>query len=87
MTWMLDLIQQDPAMWDLFTQKEEYISIIRDYHNRFPYYASSNRGIFEPLVSRYLCERGYHVEYPGGHRLRYASRTILTLYTLHPVLK
>jgi peptidoglycan/xylan/chitin deacetylase (PgdA/CDA1 family) len=56
----------DPKIWDNFTRKEEYGSPIRDQYNRFPYYASSCRHIFEPCVSKYLIEKGYHVEYPEG---------------------
>jgi hypothetical protein len=59
-----ELLQNDPELWDLFTRKEEYYSQIRDQYDRFPYYASSNRSIFEPRVSKYLIENGYQSEYP-----------------------
>jgi len=63
---MYEILQKDPEIWDLFTRKEEYCSQIRDKYDRFPYYASSNRNIFEPRVSKYLIEHGYHAEYPEG---------------------
>jgi len=53
-------------MWDLFTGMEEYHSSLRDKYNRFPYYASKNRTIFEPKASKFLISNGYHVEYPDG---------------------
>jgi peptidoglycan/xylan/chitin deacetylase (PgdA/CDA1 family) len=59
-----EILQQDPEIWDHFTRKEEYDSPIRDQYDRFPYYASKNRDIFEPKASQYLNEHGYSVEYP-----------------------
>jgi len=59
-----EIIQQDPELWDLFTRREEYDSPIRDQYDRFPYYASKNRDIFNPSVSKYLVEHGYQIEYP-----------------------
>jgi hypothetical protein len=61
---MIDLLQKDQELWNLFTRKEEYQSDIRDHYDRFPYYASSCRNVFEPRVSKYLVEHEYHVEYP-----------------------
>jgi peptidoglycan/xylan/chitin deacetylase (PgdA/CDA1 family) len=61
-----DMIRQDPEIWDLFTRKEEYTNPLRDCYDRFPYYASKNRDIFEPIVSQYLVEHGYSIEYPDG---------------------
>lgn len=60
---MHDILRQDPEIWDLFTRKEEYENPLRDSYDRFPYYASRNRDIFEPHASRYLIERGFTVEY------------------------
>ena len=59
-----EILQKDPEMWDLFTRKEEYNSSFFDQFERFPYYVSSNRNIFEPRASKYLIEHGYHAEYP-----------------------
>jgi hypothetical protein len=61
---MNEILQKDPEIWDLFTRREEYHSQIHDRYGRFPLYASSSRNIFEPRVSKYLIEHGYHVEYP-----------------------
>ncbi|RXE55545.1 hypothetical protein ABH15_10955 [Methanoculleus taiwanensis] len=63
---MLELLREDPAIWDLFTRKEEYAPGLRDEFDRFPYYLSSHRNIFKPCVSEYLHDRGYRVEYPDG---------------------
>jgi peptidoglycan/xylan/chitin deacetylase (PgdA/CDA1 family) len=63
---MHELLKKDPEIWDLFTRKEEYGRSFRDKYNRFPYYASRYRTIFEPKASEYLVNNGYHIEYPGG---------------------
>lgn len=63
---MHELLQTDPELWDLFCRKEEYRSSLRDKDNRFPYYASSCRHIFEPRASEYLVKNGYTPDYPEG---------------------
>jgi len=63
---MHEILQKDPEIWDLFTGKEEYNSSLRDKYNRFPYYASQNRTVFEPKASKFLMNNGYHTEYPDG---------------------
>ena len=63
---MIDLLQKNTEIWDLFTRKEEYNSPLRDQSDRFPYYASTNRNVFEPLVSRYLIDQGYQIQYPDN---------------------
>jgi len=63
---IIKTIQKDQELWDLFTRKVEYNAQIRDQYDRFPYWASGYQNIFEPLVSRYLIEQGYNVEYPDG---------------------
>ena len=63
---MHEILQKDPEIWDLFTRKEEYQSSVRDKYNRFPYYASQYRTIFEPKASEFLMNNGYHSEYPDG---------------------
>jgi len=60
---MHQLLQKDPEIWDLFTRREEYCPSTLDQYERFPYYASLNRNIFEPRASKYLIENGYHFEY------------------------
>jgi peptidoglycan/xylan/chitin deacetylase (PgdA/CDA1 family) len=61
-----EIVQKDPEIWDLFARKEEYCSSIRDKYNRFPYYASQYRTIFEPKASEFLTNNGYHIKYPDG---------------------
>ena len=63
---MHELLQKDPELWDLFCRKEEYEPSLRDKYNRFPYYASTCRSIFEPRASAYLMNHGYPVTYPEG---------------------
>ncbi len=60
----LYLIKQNKELWDLFTGKEEYDPILLDQYERFPYYISNNRNIFEPVVSKSLIDRGLKIEYP-----------------------
>jgi peptidoglycan/xylan/chitin deacetylase (PgdA/CDA1 family) len=61
---LYEILQKNSKIWDFFSRKEEYNSSIYDKYGRFPYYASSDRNIFEPRVSKYLIEHGYHAEYP-----------------------
>ncbi len=61
---MHDILRQDPEIWDIFTRKEEYTNPLRDQYDRFPYYASKNRDIFDPKASQYLFEHGYTLPYP-----------------------
>jgi peptidoglycan/xylan/chitin deacetylase (PgdA/CDA1 family) len=63
---MNDILRQDPGIWDLFTRKEEYNNLLRDQFDRFPYYASKNRDIFEPKASQYLVDQGYRIDYPDN---------------------
>jgi len=63
---IIKTIQDNQELWDLFTRQEEYHAQVRDRNDRFPYYASMNRTIFEPTVSKYLVEQGYHTEYPDN---------------------
>jgi len=63
---MHDLLRRDPQIWDLFTRKEEYDNPLRDRYDRFPYYVSKNRDIFEPRASQSLAGHGYSVQYPDN---------------------
>lgn len=63
---MHNVLRQNSEVWDLFTRGEEYTNMFRDGRDRFPYYASKNRCIFEPLTSRYLLDNGYSFEYPDN---------------------
>ena len=63
---IIKLLQNKPDLSDLFTRKEEYQYQLRDQYDRFPYYLSKNRDIFNPVVSKYLFENGYHIEYPDN---------------------
>lgn len=65
---MLDLLRGDQSLLNRFAREEEYREGLRDSYNRFPYYASEERNIREPAVSRYLNDRGMQVTYPDGHR-------------------
>jgi peptidoglycan/xylan/chitin deacetylase (PgdA/CDA1 family) len=57
-------LKTNQKMWDIFTRKEEYYSQIHDRYDRFSYYSSEYRNIFEPCVSEYLIEHGFRAEYP-----------------------
>ncbi len=61
---MIELLKQNKELWDLFTRKEEYNPLLLDQYNRFPYYLSKHRNIFEPRVSKFLVENGFEIEYP-----------------------
>ncbi|HWQ44848.1 MAG TPA: polysaccharide deacetylase family protein [Methanosarcina barkeri] len=65
---MIEKLKQNEELWDLFTKKEEYNRVFSDQYNRFPYYLSSQRNVFDPGVSRFLVENGLHPEYPEGKK-------------------
>ena len=64
----LEQIKSRPELWDHFTRKEEYNPEFRDQYDRFPYYLSKTRDIFEPNVSEFLIDSGYKPEYPDGKK-------------------
>ena len=63
---MLDLLEQDEEIWDLYTRREEYGRCERDRHDRFPYYRSRHREICAPRASQVLIDNGFRCEYPGS---------------------
>lgn len=64
----LEKMKSRPELWDHFTRKEEYNPEFRDQYDRFPYYLSKTRDIFQPDVSRFLIDSGYKPEYPDGKK-------------------
>ena len=79
---MIDILQKAPEIWDLFTLKEEYNSALQDQFGRFPYYASQNRNIFEPVVSNYLVNQGFRLSYPDNKPFAVClTHDIDTVYT------
>ncbi len=65
---MIEKLKRNTELWELFTKKEEYNPMLSDQYDRFPYYLSSQRNIFDPRVSRFLVENGLCPEYPGGKK-------------------
>lgn len=65
---MIELLRQNEELWDLFTRREEYKPLILDQYQRFPYYLSKYRDVFEPKVSDLLMQNRLDVEYPNDKR-------------------
>jgi peptidoglycan/xylan/chitin deacetylase (PgdA/CDA1 family) len=65
---MLDKLKENNELWDLFTKSEEYEPILTDKYDRFPYYLSRHRQIFEPLVSAFLLKNGLCPIYPQNKK-------------------
>ena len=65
---MIEKLKQNKELLDIFTKREEYNPSILDQYDRFPYYLSKHRNIFEPEVSKLLIENGLEVEYPEGKK-------------------
>jgi peptidoglycan/xylan/chitin deacetylase (PgdA/CDA1 family) len=65
---MIEKLKHNEELWDLFTKKEEYNLTFSDQYERFPYYLSSQRDVFDPKVSRFLVENGLRPEYPEGKK-------------------
>ena len=61
---MHEKLRENTELWDLFTKKEEYNLTTSDRYDRFPYYLSRQRNIFEPSVSKSLIENGLSPQYP-----------------------
>lgn len=59
-----EIIKQRGDLWNLYTKKEEYNSPFTDEYERFPYYLSNHRNIFEPTVSQFLISNNFELEYP-----------------------
>ncbi len=60
----IEKIKQREDLWDLYTKKEEYNSLFTDEYDRFPYYLSSHRNVFEPTISQFLISNNFEVGYP-----------------------
>lgn len=65
---MIEILKTKEELWDLFTKKEEYNLVFSDKYDRFPYYLSNHRDVFDPIVSRFLIENGLCPEYPDGKK-------------------
>ncbi len=65
---MIEILKTKEELWDLFTKKEEYNLTFSDMYDRFPYYLSTQRDVFDPKVSRFLIENGFCPEYPDGKK-------------------
>jgi peptidoglycan/xylan/chitin deacetylase (PgdA/CDA1 family) len=65
---MFERVRENRELWDLFTKKEEFNSAIKDQYDRFPYYLSSQRDVFDPKVSKFLVENGLNPQYPDGKK-------------------
>jgi peptidoglycan/xylan/chitin deacetylase (PgdA/CDA1 family) len=61
-------LKSNPVLWDTFTRKEEYYPKFLDAYDRFRYYSSNNRKVFEPSVSNFFVKNGLSVEYPEGKK-------------------
>lgn len=61
---MIEQMKKDEHIWNLFSGKEEYNPAILDKFSRFPYYASNNKNVFTPIVSKFLYENDFHVDFP-----------------------
>ena len=61
-----NVIRQDPELWDIYSRKEEYSPRQLDQYGRFIHAYSDHQEIHDPVVSRYLVENGYRIEYPKG---------------------
>ena len=58
------IIRNQPELWDLYTRKEEYSPRQLDQHDQFICAYGTYQDIFDPAVSRYLVQNGFHPDYP-----------------------
>jgi peptidoglycan/xylan/chitin deacetylase (PgdA/CDA1 family) len=81
---MIEKLKQNKELWELFTRKEEYNPLMLDQYDRFPYYLSKHRNIFEPEVSKFLIENGLKVEYPEGKNFAVCLTHDIDVVYLYP---
>ena len=66
----LEILMQNPEIWDMFTRKEEYTQGLRDRHSRFPHYLSCQGYCLEARASQFLhdhgCSNGVGMSFPEG---------------------
>lgn len=65
---MYEKLKENTELWELFTKQEEYNLTRCDQYDRFPYYLSRHRDVFEPSVSKYLIKNGLSPQYPDGKK-------------------
>lgn len=63
---MYELLRNED-LFDIFAAKQEYTSR-KDKHGRFLYKFSNNKEVFVPVVSEYLVNKGFKVEWPDNHK-------------------
>src|SRR6267143_6804354 len=63
---VMDLLRSNPALWKRFTGMEEYDPPFTDEYGRFPHYATNQKDIMTPTVSKFLIDHGVSFEYPNG---------------------
>jgi peptidoglycan/xylan/chitin deacetylase (PgdA/CDA1 family) len=84
---MFEKLKENEELWDLFTRKEEYSATFLDAYERFPYYLSSHRNIFEPRVSEFLVENGLKPRYPDGKKFAVClTHDIDAVYPPYPIV-
>ena len=59
---MIKKAKQNKEIWDLFTKREEYDTILLEKYGSFSYYISSQKNIFESEVPSFLIEIGVNPE-------------------------
>jgi peptidoglycan/xylan/chitin deacetylase (PgdA/CDA1 family) len=64
---MISIIKENDELWKRFTRGEEYAPLLVDGYDRFPHYASKERDILEPSVSKLLLDHGFKFKYPNDH--------------------
>ncbi|MEM2144981.1 MAG: phosphoribosyltransferase family protein [Candidatus Jordarchaeaceae archaeon] len=61
------MLREREDLFDIYTAKEEYESK-KDQHGRFLYQFSDSKEILLPVVSEYLVNKGFNVDWPENHK-------------------
>ena len=61
------LLKDNQQLFDIFIAKQEYGGR-KDRYGRFLYQFSNNKDVLRPIVSDYLVNNGFDVEWPENHR-------------------
>lgn len=65
---MINALQKNNELWELYTKSEEYTPLFLDQHKRFTYQFIKHRDVLRPMVSEFLVQNGLKIEYPEGKR-------------------
>ena len=65
---LYNTLRQREDLWDIYTRKEEYSPRRLDQYECFLYADSTYQNVLEPMVSQYLIDNGFAIDYPDNRQ-------------------